>query len=152
MFPFKHRFRKTSMPYRPRFLLRNGSSAACLSEKLFFRSRSQSVTCELGEVTKLVGIIVRQVMLRRVIARRSEAWLGGHIAGVGLVARNACWTHGFSFAALQERTSMQLRHRQSGKLLYVPRLARAVGLLAPVAAIQASQPRIVCGILCRTAL
>lgn len=47
---------------------------------------------------------------------------------------------------------MQLRHHQPGELLYVPRLARAAGLVAPVADIQASRPRFVCGILCRTAL
>jgi hypothetical protein len=38
---------------------------------------------KLGEVTKLVGIIVKQVMFRRVFVRSSEAWLRRHVAGSG---------------------------------------------------------------------
>ena len=57
------------------------AAAPCGFLKLTFDSRPQSITRELGEVPKLVGIIVRQVMLSRVIARRSETWVRGHIVG-----------------------------------------------------------------------
>ena len=64
---------------------------SCLATHRIVAGRDQA-SFELSKISQLFGII-RQIMVFRLIVRRSRPGLCGHIVGVRLVAGNACRVH-----------------------------------------------------------
>lgn len=67
----------------------------------------------LSKISQFFGII-RQIMVFRLIVRRSCPGLCGHIAGVRLVAGNACRVHGLFLC----RSTGTHDHAEQGKESY----------------------------------